>query len=159
MSLGGGTLPAQNGGPKPDGLNKVEQEVVDLTNAERKKENLPPYKVNLILSKVARAYSATMAKEDKVEHDLGGKVLIRVKKAGYPVYKVGENLARSEGAITIPQVVEGWMKSPKHKKNILFPDYTEIGVGTFTDDKGQIWFTQVFATPQPGQANSPADKK
>jgi uncharacterized protein YkwD len=75
----------------------------------------------------------------------GAKVLLRVKNAKYPVHKVGENLGM--GGLPGP-IVQAWMASQKHRINILFPDYTEIGVGIAKDANGQLWYTQVFATPK-----------
>ena len=54
------------------------------------------------------------------------------------------------GGYSSPEgVVQGWMKSPGHKANILGADYTEIGVGyAFGEacDYGSYW-TAVFASP------------
>jgi hypothetical protein len=57
----------------------------------------------------------------------------------------GENIAA--GAPTPEIVVQGWMDSPGHCENIMFPAYRVIGVGYYTDDTsewGHYW-TQNFA--------------
>ena len=58
-----------------------------------------------------------------------------------------ENIAEGENS-TIPQVFEGWMESKGHRENILKPEYHEIGLGIATDDKGKVFYTQVFGTPR-----------
>src|SRR5438874_2719232 len=50
-----------------------EKKLLDLTNAERKKEELPPLKFNPTLMKVARDHSKNMAKQSKMDHVLDGK--------------------------------------------------------------------------------------
>ena len=55
-----------------------------MTNKARAKEKLPPLKLNSVLTKVARAHSANMAKQEKMEHELDGKnPSQRIKEAGY----------------------------------------------------------------------------
>src|SRR5262249_35732049 len=75
-------------------LSKDEQRIRDLTNEARAKEKLPPLKVNATLVKVARAHSANMAKQGKMEHVLDDKnPAQRIEKAGYDYRSVGENIA------------------------------------------------------------------
>jgi uncharacterized protein YkwD len=128
-------------------LTKEEQQVVDLTNAARKKENLPPLTVSPLLTKVARDYSANMAKQQKLDHFLDGKKASdRVKAVGYAFKYVGENIAT--GDFPVPKMFQGWMDSQLHRDNILDKEYSEIGVGIVMDGQGQSWYTQVFALPK-----------
>src|SRR3954466_6653656 len=65
-------------------LTREERTLIDLTNQERKKENLPPLRTSEALSKVARDHSANMAKQGKMEHVLDGKnPMQRIKASGY----------------------------------------------------------------------------
>ena len=41
-------------------------------------------------------------------------------------------------------IVDGWMTSPGHRRNILDPNYTHIGVGVAAREKN-CYATQVFA--------------
>jgi len=135
---------------KPDDkfvMTKEEKLVLDLTNAERKKQNLPPFTPLPILFKVARAHSANMAKQEKLEHVLDGKQpWQRVLEAGYKTNWVGENCAAGE-AYPPKEVVKNWMDSEGHRMNILDKTYTEIGIGIVKSDKGEIYYTQVFTRP------------
>ena len=48
-------------------------------------------------------------------------------------YPTGENIAAGQGSAV--EVVESWMKSPGHCRNIMNPDYQVIGVGyAFVED-------------------------
>src|SRR5437588_11960924 len=79
-------------------LSDEEQKLLDLTNAERKKKDLPPLKANPTLTKVARAHAANMAKQGKMEHILDGKnPYERIKESGYKFRLAAENIARSQG--------------------------------------------------------------
>ncbi len=50
-----------------------------------------------------------------------------ITKAGYSYNKSGENLAY--GQENAPDVINGWMNSPKHRDNMLKPEFTEVGYG------------------------------
>jgi uncharacterized protein YkwD len=42
------------------------------------------------------------------------------------------------------EVVDGWLKSPGHKRNIE-GDFTLTGIGIASDKQGNIYFTQIFS--------------
>ncbi len=127
-------------------LSPDESKIIELTNAERKKLKLPALQADPALMKLARAHSATMARLDKIGHDLEGKTFSqRMEQAKYQAARAGENVA--QGQCTPTEAVAGWMQSPGHKANILQSDYTRIGVGMATSKSGKPYFTQVFAKP------------
>jgi uncharacterized protein YkwD len=129
-------------------LSEVEQAILDLTNKEREKENLPLLKLNKILCEAARAHSANMAKQEKMEHELDGKnPADRVKAAGYIYAHMAENIAVSDGEKPAG-IVKAWMDSKVHKENILNEKYTEIGIGIAKNEKGETYYTQEFGTPK-----------
>ena len=140
--------PAKNEPAKKDALklSKEEQAVIDLTNAERKKEGLPPLKAEAHLMAAARGHAENMAKQDKLDHVLDGKTHAdRTKAAGYKSGFVGENIAWNQQ--TPKEVLETWMKSQPHKENILRKEFTQIGVGIAKNEKGEPYWVQVFAAP------------
>lgn len=129
-------------------LSTDEKTILDLTNKTRAAKDLPPLTVNAVLTNVARAHSANMAKQDKMDHELDGKnPSDRVKAAGYKYSWTGENIAMGEN-VTIPEIFEGWMKSKGHRENILNEHYREIGIGIARNDKGKVYYTQEFGTPR-----------
>jgi uncharacterized protein YkwD len=129
-------------------LSDEEQTIFDLTNKAREKEKLPPLKLNPLLTRIARAHSANMAKQGKLSHDLDGKnPSERMKDAGYAASWGGENVANSDG-YTASSIFEMWMESKAHKENILKDKYKEIGVGLAKNAKGEVYYTQVFGTPK-----------
>ena len=128
-------------------ISAWEQEVIDLTNEERKKEKLNPLKPAPLLFASARKHSVNMAKQDKLEHELDEKSnKDRVNAENYKWSRLAENIAM--GQKSPKQVVEAWMNSEGHRKNILTPELTEIGIGIEKNAKGQIYWTQNFGTPR-----------
>jgi uncharacterized protein YkwD len=126
-------------------LSAVEQKVLDLTNAERKKHDLPPLRLSPRLSKVARAHSANMAKQRKMSHILDEKnPADRVKAAGYPFGYIGENVGA--GARQVDDMMKAWMNSKHHRENILNKNFTEIGIGVVRDGRRTPYYTQVFTS-------------
>lgn len=134
--------------PKPDEfkMSDVERALVDRTNAERKKKDLPELKPNPKLFVAARKHTAHMARVDRLAHELDGRKLSdRVKEAGYQAEEVGENVA--SGQPSAEEVVTEWMKAEDTRKHILDSKYTEIGVGVAKNAKGMLYFTQMFGNP------------
>jgi uncharacterized protein YkwD len=127
-------------------LSKEEQEVLDLTNKERKDACLPPLKPDAKLFKAARSHSSNMAKQDKLDHKLDDKdPSDRLKDVGYAFANWAENCAM--GQRTAAEVVEAWMKSTDGHKENLLSKHTEIGIGIARNADGIKYWTQVFATP------------
>jgi len=124
-----------------------EQEVVRLVNAERAKNNQKPLKENWELSRVARTKSADMATQGYFSHTSPtyGSPFDMMKKFGIKYSSAGENIAY--GQRTAAEVMKGWMNSPGHRRNILSPNFTEIGVGYATNSKGTPYWTQMFIKP------------
>src|SRR4051794_2575049 len=114
-------LPALGRGeePKEFKLSADVQKILDLTNAERAKEDLPPLKPNPRLTAAARAHSANMARQEKMAHELDGKKPAdRAEDAGYEWSRIGENVAYGQN-VSIERIMKGWMESEGHRKNIL----------------------------------------
>jgi uncharacterized protein YkwD len=132
---------------KPFEMTKQERRLLELVNKERAKAKLPELRPHPLLFKAARAHSANMAKQRKMEHILDGKrPSQRVQATGYDWGKVTENLITAdETDVPLERIVKGWMDSKIHRDNILMKDVNETGLGIATNARGEIYFTQVFA--------------
>jgi uncharacterized protein YkwD len=139
--------------PKPKAepkleMSKEEKAILELTNKERAKEKLPPLEPNELLFKAARGHSANMAKQGELEHVLDGKNPgKRLDDEGYDWTEVGENIALATDE-TPADIIKLWMGSELHKANLLSKDFKQIGIGIVKNAKGEVYYTQVFATPQ-----------
>jgi uncharacterized protein YkwD len=132
-------------------LTPEEERVFDSTNEVRKKEGLKPLRINPLLVEAARKHSQMMAKRNQLEHEFDGVGPDkRLKKVGYKFQTYGENILYSakSGIEAADFAMEKWLDSKTHRGNILDKDYTEVGIGVAINEKGVIYFTQDFATPQ-----------
>jgi uncharacterized protein YkwD len=131
-------------------LDPTEAKLLEMTNAERKKEDLPPLKISQALTKLAREHSKNMAAQEMLAHDLDCKSPFdRMKEAGYRFRHGGENIAYGSECYPLADIMKNWMDSEGHRANIMHKEYTEIGMGVARNEKGDIYYTQVFGTPLP----------
>lgn len=129
---------APEGSPAPSG---AQAEVLALVNQERAAVGCAALTVNAKLTKAAQDHSADMAAHNNMSHtgSDGSDPGRRITRAGYEWRAYGENVAYGYG--TAAKVMEGWMNSPGHKRNILDCSFKEIGIGLA--QPGQYW-TQDF---------------
>ncbi len=122
-------------------LSEFEQQVVNLTNQEREKAGLAPLEVDSELSKVAQAKSEDMRDNNYFAHNSPtyGSPFDMMNQFGVEYQTAGENIAK--GQQTPEEVVNAWMNSEGHRKNIMNGSFTHIGVGYV--EEGNIW-TQQF---------------
>lgn len=127
--------------PVVPGLSGPAAAVVALTNAERAKAGCKPLQVDPRLNKSALGHSSDMAKRDYFEHESpeGEDFADREAEAGFKGNSGGENIAM--GQRSAAAVMDDWMHSPGHKRNILDCKFTKIGVGYVPN--GHYW-TQNF---------------
>lgn len=114
--------------------------VLKYTNIERQANGLKPLILNTKLSNSALAKVEDMFALQYFEHisPTGKSVSDLVRSEKYDFQSVGENLALGDFG-TDKKLVEAWMNSPLHRKNILNPKFTEIGLavakGIYKDEK------------------------
>jgi uncharacterized protein YkwD len=127
-------------------LSKEEQEILELTNKERKDAGLSALKPNPKLFKAARDHSENMAKQGELNHTLDAKgPAERLADVGYKQRGWAENIAM--GQRMPAEIVQMWMGSEMHKANML-SQHTEIGIGVTAAADGTRYWTQVFANPE-----------
>lgn len=131
------------------------QELLNMTNQQRakygkktttKRKGAEPLVWNQTLADAAKVQANYLIKKNKLSHTgaNGSNVGMRVKKLGYKWIAVGENLAI--GQITLKEVIQDWMQSPGHRRNILEPAFTEFGAAVVVSSKGQLIWVQVFGS-------------
>ena len=127
----------------------VEQQVVNLVNAERAKVGIKPLTSDWELARVAQFKSEDMRDNRYFDHNspLYGTPFQMMKSFGINYGYAGENIAA--GQTTAESVMKDWMNSPGHRTNILNGQYTQIGVSFAESRTGQRFYVQVFARPFP----------
>ena len=133
----------------------VSSTLVELSNENRRGQNLSALKQSPALSEAARLKAADMVLRGYFSHkDLEGNPPWHwFDKVGYEYKYAGENLALNFSESK--EVMQAWLGSPAHRANILNSKYQEIGIGiaegTYQGQKA-IFIVQFFATPTKAQA-------
>lgn len=142
--------PAAVAAAKPDDVRAI---ILLATNERRHAEGRPRLHADARLAKAAQAFAQHMADKDTLDHradrrDPGD----RAKAAGYRWCRVAENIAyefRSSGFAArelAALLVDDWMQSAGHRRNLLDPALADIGVGVAQSVKSRRWYAvQLFA--------------
>lgn len=135
--------PAPNPAPV-QGLTADEQQMLNYVNQERAKAGVAPLKADMRLVQTARTKSKDMIDNKYFAHTSPtlGEFHVIIKKAVGSAYGyLGENLA---GAPTVQTAHTSLMNSAGHRRNILNPNYTHIGIGIVNGGPYGKMFTQHF---------------
>lgn len=142
--FGSGEVPAPPARPALVSEAGFAVQVLALCNEARAGEGLAPLEADPGLDRVAQARSDDMASRgyfDHVDPD-GHDPFWHLDQAGLAYMAAGENIAM--GQETPREVVDGWLRSPGHRANILNPQFRRLGVGRApARSNGYLW-TQVF---------------
>jgi uncharacterized protein YkwD len=119
-----------------------EKEVMKLTNQERAKEGKSALEWSAGLARAARYHAADMVTDNYFEHDSYDKVngqLVKVCGTFDRIGKFGNGYAENiAGGSSPEQVVQMWMNSPGHRRNILSGN-SKIGVGYYKGTWVQVF--------------------
>ncbi|WP_220399556.1 CAP domain-containing protein [Filimonas effusa] len=121
----------------------MENDILKEVNAYRKKTGRSPLQMMDAASAQAAIHSRDMASgKTKFGHDgFESRITAIRKQATGTINAAAENVAYGE--LTAEKVVDGWLHSPGHKRNIE-GDYNLTGIGVAKDKNGVIYFTQIF---------------
>jgi uncharacterized protein YkwD len=140
------TAAATTAAPSLD-VAAAEAQFVDLLNADRTANGLPPLQIDPRLMDVARWRSEDMVARNYFSHMFDDGVVSRVLKDRQITFRLaGENLAEAtfDDSRTVPAVESSLMNSPGHRVNILRPEFNYVGVGIAVGPNGRVVFTQIF---------------
>lgn len=121
--------------PAEAASTKTELTAIWHVNRARTLNRIPKLTISPGLTNLARKHSCTMAVQQKLYHQTN-----LTSKVTYWRY-LGENVGVSWN---MDQLTVAFMKSPKHRANILNRNYREIGIGICRDKYGNYWETQIF---------------
>lgn len=140
---GAGTLAARDA---------LENDVLGQINLIRKQHGLTPLRLSRALSAAADAHSRDMAKRGYFDHDgPGGWTFSRRISRWYAqgssrVWAAGENILWYSPDVQAAQAVQMWMKSPGHRRNILSPQWRELGLSAIHADSAPGDFQNLEVT-------------
>jgi uncharacterized protein YkwD len=161
-ALSASAIPIQNSNIKPSMKNTpavtpqllaqsdFQAQLLQLLNAERQKIGAPPLRISSQLAQAAQRHADDMANNNFLSHEGsdGSTMESRIQETGYAFSAIAENVAG--GQPTPESVIQTWLNSSGHRRNMLNPEYTEIGIGYATNSSSQYthYWTQVFGTPR-----------
>ncbi len=131
-----------------DNFNVNAQELVNLVNTYRAEgckcgnQQMPAVSTitwNTVLAKAAYLHSKDMNDKNYFSHTGkdGSNAGQRITRQQYNWKTYGENIAK--GYPNEKAVIDGWIDSEGHCKNIMNPNFKEMGIGREND-----YWTQVF---------------
>jgi len=133
-----GFHPGNRGG----NMDTMESDILKYVNEDRISHGLSALQMSPLESSLAAKHSRDMsAGRVKFGHD-GFNARAKTIQKALGSMEVGENVA--EGSMTAREVVDGWLHSPGHKKNIE-GNFKLTGIGYASNKKGDIYFTQIFS--------------
>ncbi|MEL7967577.1 CAP domain-containing protein [Vreelandella neptunia] len=140
-------------------LNDQQQAMLSQINEARSQarqcgdqqfEAVEPLTWSCKLEAAAKSHSADMAENDYFSHTGpdGAGIEQRVGNQDYVWQAVGENIAA--GHTSVSAVVEGWLDSPGHCRNIMNEAFTEMGMAKAKDSESRYstYWTQTLGNPR-----------
>jgi uncharacterized protein YkwD len=130
--------------------NAIERRAFEQTNLVRVQNGLSPLEWDADVCRMARDHSESMSREGYFAHTTpdGKRLRDRARLVGILGFSVlAENIAYNQGYEDPGAfAVERWMQSPKHRANILAPDFRAMAIGSYVAADGSVYLTQTFIT-------------
>ena len=123
--------------------NDSERQLFEALNRERAAQGLSPLQWDEALFKAACQHALLMLNLNRLEHQLPSESNLegRLAEAGARFSVIAENIAIGPN----PQSIHaGWMDSPGHRKNILAPRLTSVGIAA-VHGPGGLFAVQDFS--------------
>lgn len=128
--------------------SRLEEAILAKVNRVRLEQGVAALRGSAPLCRAARGHSEYMVSTNFFSHlDKNGKdVVDRLEAQGMTEFRsAGENIYMGRNiADLVTSVIQEWLQSPGHKKNLLSPRYQETGIGVAAGDNGTVYVTQVF---------------
>lgn len=136
----------------PDNVEQFRSDLLAGINAKRAEAKVPPLSVSPQLQQIAQQQSCDDAVQGIYTHTgLDGSTYAeRLDRIGYPKKGARENTgmgAPAEGDDTVDTIVSFWMLSNYHRKNMLDPKVTEVGIGRAHGSNGNDFWVVDFGHP------------
>lgn len=124
----------QNKQEQAANVSEFAKQVAELVNKERAAAGLAPLKLDNKLSEVAMKKAKDMYDNNYFDHQSPtyGSPFDMMKANGIQYSTAGENIAK--GQRTPEEVMNAWMNSDGHRKNIMNSSFTTIGVAYYNGE-------------------------
>jgi uncharacterized protein YkwD len=130
----------------PKELDRAELAMLGIVNRARADYNLSALDFDDRVTAVARKHSRDMLEKRFFAHvsPANGTLQDRLERAGIRARRFAENLASNR---SLAEAHQGLMDSPGHRRNILDPNVTRVGIGIARSEDGQLLITENFIQP------------
>lgn len=134
----------------PRNLNDVAAGIEEAVNADRRRAGLRRVALSRDLTRAAQGHACDMVERRYFDHrdPSGTKPWQRVRRTGYKSCLTAENIAM--GQKSVDEVQTAWMGSSGHRKNILLPGISDIGIGVGRSGdaaRPKLYWVLVMAKP------------
>jgi uncharacterized protein YkwD len=118
-------------------------------NAARARHHLIPLERRPDLDRIARAHSEDMARRGYLAHETpeGRNPLDRIQSDATPGFTLAaENVGTTNRPSPNHEILQSWLASPVHRRNLLSPPFNATGVGISRAPDGSLLYTQVYVS-------------
>jgi uncharacterized protein YkwD len=118
-----------------------------MISGYRANNGLSAVTVDPQLMKLAEAQARAMAARDKLDHNVIRDFSGRLKSSGYDARLAAENIGA--GYHTLAEAFSGWRDSPPHRKNMLLPGASQMGIAAVYSprSKYKVFWALILAAP------------
>lgn len=118
--------------PGPVTSDAYERRILERVNAERVRRGIQPLRVARCADGFATRWSVRLARSESLRHQPMRKVLDTCEAR-----RAAENVG--QGAVSAERMVELWMRSRRHRANLLDGRFSRIGIGAARSRSG-AWY-------------------
>ena len=136
--------------PRIDARPDDSAALLEAVNRVRREHHLRVLEPRADLARIALAHAQDMAHRSYLSHvnPEGLNPLHRARSAGLDGFRL---LAENIGATSVrgdrqAAVIEEWLRSPDHRRNLLHPAFNATGVGITESPLDETLYVQLFAT-------------
>ena len=136
-------------GGEPARVAPLEAQLHTEVNRIRSERHLIRLERRSDLDRVALAHSEDMARRRFFSHHSpeGASPLNRLQDAGIEGMRLAaENLGKTTDATPSLRIVEHWLSSEDHRRNLHAPAFNFTGIGVVRDAEGALLYTQVYVS-------------
>jgi uncharacterized protein YkwD len=131
-------------------LQALETELYVRVNAVRAEHHLVPLQRDPAVDRVARAQAADMAARGYLSHDNpeGLSPVDRLERGGVRdgFTLAAENAGKTNRGDPNREILEGWIASEAHRRNLFFPPFNTTGLGIARAADGTYVYVQLYLT-------------
>ena len=140
---------ARGDAPPDDPFAALETALLAEVNAVRARHHLIPLTRSSALDEVARSHSDDMARRNYLSHENpeGSNPVDRIQRSEVSGFTLAaENLGKTNRSNPNTEIVQSWLASPDHRRNLLAPPFNTTGIGIARAGDGSLIYTQLYVT-------------